>query len=409
MTHDQLTQMIKAELDEVIEIRHDLHAHPQIGYEETYASGRVQHHLKRLDVPHQAGLAKTGVVGWIIPPNVDSHQAVALRADMDALPIQEETNLPWSSKHDGYMHACGHDGHTAILLGAASILWKLKDQLSRPVKLVFQPAEEGYAGGQKMVETGVLQKRVGGLEVASIFGLHGFPLIEIGQMTSRPQALMAAADKLEISVVGKGGHAAAPHLCVDPIVAAAAIISALQTLASRNVEPTDATVVTISSIHAGDTYNVLPDVVHMLGTIRSLSDATAKLVHRRIQEIAERTAAAHGCKADVDIAIGYPVTYNDPAATDYAMEVGRSVLGEDKVYELAAPVMGGEDFSFYGKHVPASFSFIGLRPKGWASYPGLHTSMFDFPDDALAIGIHLMCSWALGGGVDRGQNDGEQG
>ena len=395
ITDAELTERIEAELPGLIEIRHDLHAHPQIGFEETYASGRVQEHLEQLNVPFEAGLAKTGVAGWIVPRGTDPVAAIGLRADMDALPIREETGLPWASQNDGFMHACGHDGHTTILMGAAAVLSKLGKRLPRAVKLVFQPAEEGYGGGQKMVEAGVLDETVGGVRIASMFGLHGFPLVEVGQMITRPNVLLAAADKLSITVVGQGGHAAAPHLCVDPVVAASAIITALQTIASRTVNPTDAIVVTISSIQAGEAYNVVPDTVDMLGTIRTLTEATAERVYQRVREIAGQTAAAHGCDAEVEIEVGYPVTRNDVAATDYAVRVARSALGAEKVHEMPAPLMGGEDFAYYGEHVPASFSFIGVRPKGMDSYPGLHSSKYDFTDDAIAVGVRLMCRWVL--------------
>lgn len=395
VSDEQLTELIESELAGLIDIRHDLHAHPQLGYEETYASTKVREHLTRLNIPHEAGMAKTGVVGWLVPDGADTSQGVGLRADMDALPIQEQSDLPWKSQHDGLMHACGHDGHTTILMGAAAVLAKLRHQLPRPVKLVFQPAEEGLAGGQKMVEAGVLDESVGGVKVTSMFGLHGFPLADVGKMLTRPHAILAAADKLDIRVTGKGGHAAAPHLCIDPVVAASAIVTALQTVASRTVCPTDAVVVTIGSIRGGEAYNVVPDTVELLGTIRTLTELTAKLVYRRVREIAEQVAAAHGCEAKVDIEIGYPPTYNDPDATEHAINVARAAIGADNVVDLPAPMMGGEDFAYYAQKVPSSFHFIGVRPRGTESYPMLHTSKYDFTDDAIAVGVRLMCRWAL--------------
>lgn len=395
VSDEQLTKLIETELAGLIDIRHDLHAHPQLGYEETYASAKVQEHLAGLGIPHEAGLATTGVVGWLVPDGADTSSAVGLRADMDALPIQEQTDLPWKSRHDGLMHACGHDGHTTILMGAATVLAKLRHSLPRAVKLVFQPAEEGLAGGRKLVEAGVLDEAVGGVKVTSMFGLHGFPLADVGTMVTRPREILAAADKLEIRVTGRGGHAAAPHLCIDPVVAASAIVTALQTIASRTVTPTDAVVVTISSIHGGEAYNVVPDTIELLGTIRTLAEPTAKLVYRRVREIAEHVAAAHGCEAKVDISNGIPVTYNDPDATEHAINVARSAIGAGNVIDLPAPLMGGEDFAYYGQKVPASFHFIGVRPKGAENYPMLHTSKYDFTDDAIAVGVRLMCRWAL--------------
>lgn len=392
---------IDALLPHVTAIRHDLHAHPQLAFEETYANALVRRELTDIGIEHVGEIATTGVVGWIDPPDgspAASRPAVALRADMDALEITEETGLPYASTHPGLMHACGHDGHTAVLLGAARVLHAVRDRLPRPVKLLFQPAEEGEAGAVKMIEQGALTRAIGGHDVAAIFGLHGYPLAPVGQLHSRPGPIMAAADEVRITITGRGGHAAAPYQTIDPVIAAAHVLTALQTVVSRNTRPVDAAVVSITAVHAGKAFNVIPQTAEMLGTIRTLNDTTAELVRRRVVEVAEQTAAALGCTADVQTLIGYPVLNNDPVATDYATAVARRVLGEKNVVAMDAPLMGAEDFSYYANEVPAHFGFIGVRPHDRDSYPGLHHPLYDFSDAALPVGIQLMSRWALESG-----------
>jgi len=390
----QLDRLIAEQHDDLVGIRHDLHAHPQLGYQETHASAVVKRELDALRVPYEDGIAETGVVAWL-KRDGDERPAIALRADMDALPIREETGLPWASKHDGCMHACGHDGHTTMLLGAARVLSKLRDALPRPVKFIFQPAEEGGAGGQRMTEAGVLDQCIGGNAVAMIFGLHGMPQLHIGTACNRVGPMLAATDALDITIHGEGGHAAMPHKTADPIVAASAVVTALQSITSRDVDPAEPIVLTVGSIHGGNARNVIPDEVNITGTIRTLSTPTAELVHRRVHEVAEQTAAAHRCRASVTVTRGYPVMSNHPAAVAYANEVARAVLGEDLVMDLPFAIMGGEDFAFYGQKVPSCFTFIGVCPPDQDMYPGLHTPKFDFTDEAIPVGVRLHCAWAL--------------
>lgn len=383
-------------LPRLVEIRHDLHAHPQLCYEETYASTLVQRELTAAGIPFQAGIATTGVVAWLIPDGpAASRPAIALRGDMDALPIIEETGLPYASTHPGWMHACGHDGHTTIALGAALILNQIKDQLPQPVKIFFQPAEEGGAGGRVMVEQGVLTEKVGGCRVAHCYGLHGLPEMPLGTLVHRAGPMMAATCSFDITVRGSGGHAAMPQHTADPIVAASQLISGAQTLVSRFVEPTDPLVVSFTKVRAGDAYNVIPDTCTLSGTIRSINDLTAEQVYARLTDFAQQTAVAHRCTAEVDLERGYPVVVNDPATTAYVRQVAESILGSDHVFDMPAPVMGGEDFAYFCQAVPSCFSFIGLRPHGQEHYPGLHTARFDFNDHALKIGIRLMCGFAM--------------
>ncbi|TVQ53109.1 MAG: amidohydrolase [Phycisphaerales bacterium] len=390
-----LKSLIQQEMPELIAIRHDLHAHPELGYQENRTNGVIRRELEQMGVEYVGDLAGgTGVLGHL--PGQHDH-ATALRADIDALPIVEQTGAVYASQHEGVMHACGHDGHTTILVGAARVLSKIaRDaRLPRPVSFIFQPAEEGGAGGKRMVEEGCLNGSRLGPSVESIFGLHGWPHLPLGQVSTRPGPMLAAADMFELRIRGTGCHAAYPHVGHDPIVAGAAVVSAAQQIASRNVGPLDSVVVSITQFHAGTTHNIIPEEVLLTGTVRTLSPETQQLAQERLHEIATNIAAAHGCEAHLDYHVGYPVTRNDPKAVQTFEEIARPVMGADNVVPMEHPVMGGEDFSFYGQAVPACFFALGLIPDGQTSMPDLHQPTFDFNDDALAIGIELFCRLAM--------------
>ena len=379
------------------EIRRDLHKHPELGYAETRTSGIVADELAKLGIQVKTGLARgTGVLGYLpaTTANPASAKTVGLRADMDALPILEETNLPYTSTTSGIMHACGHDGHTATLLGAAAVLANTEHR-PHNVLFVFQPAEEGGAGGKAMCEDGALDGSAIGTPVDIMHGLHGWPEIETGVVAVRNGAMLASTDEFRLTIHGKGGHAAYPHLCVDPIVISAKIIDALQAVASRLVAPTESVVVTVSFIHAGKAVNVIPDSVQMGGTLRSLTDDVRQRASERIRGIVTGVALAMGGSAEIDWHVGYPVTFNDERATDRVRTVVRESFGESMLVERSTPTMGGEDFSYYSQLVPASFSFVGLRPPERTSAPGLHTPTFDFNDDALPKTIELMTALAV--------------
>ncbi len=398
MDATRLRALIKAELPALTDLRHDLHRNPELGYQEKRTSGVVQRELKPLGIEFKAGLAGTGVVAQL--PATDAKNrgkpAVALRADMDALPIAENSGKPYRSQSPGLMHACGHDGHTTILLGAARVLSKI--ERPHPITLVFQPAEEVGAGASKMCDDGALKGGTGGgvgTPVGKIFGLHGWPYMEIGTVGSRPGPLLAAADEFEIEVGGAGGHAALPHLCRDPIVAASHVVTALQTIASRIVNPLEPVVCTVGTFNAGTATNIIPDAAKLTGTIRSLKPAVRDLAKKHLFSISEEAAKAFGCTAHVTWHDGYPVTSNDAAEAERFFAIAREAVGESRVQVLENPIMGAEDFSFYGRHVPSCFYFLGLKPRGVASYPVLHSAEFDFNDEALPIGIELMCRLAV--------------
>jgi amidohydrolase len=292
------------------------------------------------------------------------------------------------------MHACGHDGHVAILIGAARVLGRLRQKLPRPVKLIFQPAEEGLGGAKRMLDAGVLEEKIGGLKVAVIFGLHGWPTLPVGTVGTRVGPLLAGADRFEIAIHGKGGHGAMPNRAVDPIVAAAQVVTALQTVVSRNVDPTAQAVVTVGEFHAGTAINIIPQSAALAGTIRTLDDAVAEHIHRRLSAVAQHVSAGLGCSADVRIAREFPVTVNDPAATALLRRVARDVLGEQAVREQSV-TMGSEDFSFLSAVVPGCYFFLGLRRTGQGEYPAVHSPQFDFNDEAILPGVRMMVALAL--------------
>lgn len=392
-----LRQLVRDLVPAAVEIRHDLHAHPELGYKEIRTSEVVQGHLKKCGVEFKAGLAGgTGVLGWLpATSNPESARTVALRADMDALPILENTGVEYQSTCPGVMHACGHDGHTTILMTTAQAL-SLQKERPNNVLLIFQPAEEGGAGGDRLCKEGVLRGEVIGKPADVIFGLHGFPSIEVGKVSTRVGPLLASATEFNIVIRGKGAHAAQPHRGIDPIVIGARVITGLQTVASRTVDPLDAVVVTVGQILAGVAHNVIPDTARLRGTLRALNEETNELAKGQVERIAMGVASAFGASAVVEWVGAYPVTINEPGATDEFRRIAAKTIGGEMVLEEKHPTMGGEDFSFYGRQVPASFFFLGIRPDGASSYPNLHSPEFDFNDDALPIGIELMCELALG-------------
>lgn len=398
---DRLETLINEELEGLVAIRRDLHAHPELGYEEHRTSGVIRRELEAAGVAHVGDLAGgTGVLGHL--PGA-GERAIGLRADIDALPIVEQTGLPYASTHEGRMHACGHDGHTTILLGAARVLARLsaEGELPRPVTFCFQPAEEGGAGGERMVADGCLDGTVIGPPVEAMFGLHGWPLMSLGEAGSRPGPLLAAADMFSATITGIGGHAAAPHLTRDPVVAAAATVQALQQIASRNVDPCDSVVISVTQIHGGTAHNIIPGSVSIGGTVRTVTEATRTVARDRLHAIIRAVSEAHGTQAEIIWRDGYPVTKNDPAAFATAMDALAGTLGQERVFELPHPTMGGEDFSYYGQRVPAAFVFLGLRPEGVAidNAPQLHQDTFDFNDAAIAHGIDWFCRLALRDGA----------
>lgn len=398
-TAANLPNRIDSILDDIISIRHDLHAHPEIKFKEKRTSSVVQSKLKDLGIPFVADIGGkepntgTGVVAHLPATTDQPGPTTGLRADMDALPITENTGASYASTSPGVMHACGHDGHTSILLGAAKVLASM-DERPNPVTFVFQPAEEGGAGAAKLIRDGALDGLVGS-PIQRMYGLHGWPGDPLGTVSTKPGAMLAAADMFTITVTGTQAHAAYPHLGADPIVASAQIISAAQSIVSRTTRPTDSVVVSISTIHAGTAHNIIPSGAIMQGTVRTLSDESRELTNRRFTEIVESTAIAMGCTAKVDWVPGYPVTMNAPEEADRVLEIARNVSKCTQTQVITEPTLGGEDFSFYAQKVPSCFFFLGLAQDDQTPYPGLHTPSFDFNDQSIPLGVEMMCRLAL--------------
>lgn len=392
---ERLRALIAEELPRAVAFRRDLHMHPEVGYEERRTASRIRESLDEAGIAHADGLAGgTGTLAHL--PGGATH-AVALRADIDALPIEEMGEPAWKSTVPGTMHACGHDGHTATLVATARVLAKLAKAapLPRPITFVFQPAEEGGAGGRRMCEDGCLDGTVIGPRVERIYGLHGWPSLPLGTVATKPGPLFACSDRFEIAIGGEGSHAAFPHHSRDPVLAAAQVILALQSVVARNLDPLDSAVVSATVVRAGTVMNVIPPTATIQGTARALVPAVRDLVERRIGEIARAAAAVHGCTADARYVRGYPVTSNDANETERFGRIARRTLGEERVRTFERPVMGGEDFSFYAERVPGCFFALGLLPTGAASMPSLHHPAFDFNDDAIATGVEMFCRLAI--------------
>jgi amidohydrolase len=363
--------------DEISAWRRHLHTVPELLYDVHRTAGFVAEKLAEFGCDEVVtGIGRTGVVG-IIQGSLGKGATVGLRADMDALPIEEKTGKPYASTVPGRMHACGHDGHTAMLLGAARYLAETRNFAGR-VAVIFQPAEEGGAGARAMVEDGLIER----FDIARVYGMHNMPGLPLGQFAIRPGPIMAATAEFTIKVRGKGGHAAMPHTTIDPIVIASDMVLALQTIASRNANPVEAVVVSVTKFHAGDAYNVIPQTAEIGGTIRSLSGDVGALARRRVREICEGIAAAHGATADIAVAVNYPVTENDPDEALFAGAVAAEIAGDANVDGAVAPVMGGEDFSFMLQARPGAFIFLGNGDSA-----ALHNPAYDFDDEAIAWGV----------------------
>lgn len=402
-TTPPLSSLIQDQVDEITTIRRDMHAHPEILFTEERTSRVVQEELGKLGIVHKTHMGGRepntgfGVVAHI-PATVDNPgDCIGLRADMDALPIPEESDIEHKSTVAGKMHACGHDGHTSILIGVARVLMQLEHR-PNPVTLVFQPAEEGGGGGDKMCRDGALdgdEANGFGPPIARMYGLHGWPDFPLGTVATKKGPLLAATDTFDITIKGVQGHAAYPHLCVDPVVAASHIITMAQSIASRTTRPTDSVVVTFGSVHAGSAYNVIPETCTLKGTVRTLDMDTRATTKERFFEIVEQGAKAMGCDASIQWNDGYPVTKNDDAEAERIAQIADEAELATNFEWVPEPGMGGEDFSYYALRVPACFYLIGLSEPGRDPYPGLHTPGFDFNDKAIPIGMEMMCRLAL--------------
>ena len=377
---------IRAYHPELTGIRRDIHAHPELAFEESRTATLVAQELEKYGVEVHRGLAKTGVVG-VVRGRAEGARAVGLRADMDCLPINEANSFEHRSRQAGRMHACGHDGHTTMLLGAARYLAATRNFTGTAV-LIFQPAEEGGAGGEVMVREGLFER----FPMDEVYALHNWPGLPPGTIAVRAGPVMAATDEVTITVRGRGGHGAMPHLAVDPVVASAQIICALQTVASRNVNPVDAVVVSICSLQTSQVgaFNVIPESVRLIGTVRTFRPETRDLAERRLREIVTKVAEALGASAAVEYLRGYPATINSAREAQFAARVGQRVFGAGNVFTEFEPTMGGEDFSYMLQTRPGAYVFLGQG--GAAGGCMLHNPNFDFNDEVIPLGAGYLAA-----------------
>lgn len=374
-----LIKEILAFEDEMIAIRRDFHQHPELGFEEFRTSDRIAELLTSWGYEVHRGLGGTGVVGTLKVGN--GSKRLGLRADMDALPMQELTDLPWRSQVAGKMHACGHDGHCAMLLSAARYLAE-KRPFSGTLHVIFQPSEESYGGARRMMDEGLFRL----FPCDAVFGLHNFPLLPAGHFFTKPGPLMASSDSMTITLHGKGGHGATPENTLDPTVAGAAIVMALQTIVSRNVDPQDAVVVTVGSLQSGSTHNVIPDSAVLKLNLRTFNAGVREKAKARIEQLVQAQAASFGLTASIQPDFGYPVTINHEAETAFATQVARDTFGAERVAEYAEvkPLMGSEDFAFMLEEVPGNYIWLGTSTGG-EDY-AVHHPLYQFNDACLSTG-----------------------
>ncbi|MFO1192095.1 MAG: M20 aminoacylase family protein [Rhodoferax sp.] len=372
---------------ELTALRRDLHAHPELGFEEHYTSRRVAQALQLCGVDEvHTGIGRTGVVAVVRGRQTDSGRMLGLRADMDALPMAEHNDFAWKSTTSGLMHGCGHDGHTAMLVGAARYLAETR-HFNGTAVLIFQPGEEGYAGARAMIQDGLFER----FPVDAVYGMHNWPAMRPGTVGINPGPMMAAADRITITVTGRGGHGAHPYNTVDPVLVAGHIITAVQSIVSRNVRPVESAVISLCAMRAGElsAMSVIPDTVTLVGTVRTFSAAVQALVERRLTELCGAVATGFGATATVQYERSYPATINTPAEAHFAADVASRLLGAEHVVRDLEPSMGAEDFSFMLQVKPGAYLRIGQGDENGVGSCFLHNSRYDFNDEILPLGSAL--------------------
>ena len=363
---------------EIAEWRQDFHRNPELQYDVQRTAGRVAELLKGFGVDEVVtGIGRTGVVGVIKGRNGGAGRVIGLRADMDALPITERTGKAYASTISGKMHACGHDGHSAMLLGAAKYLAETRNFAGTAI-VIFQPAEEGGAGARAMLQDGLVDR----FKIEEFYGLHNLPGLPVGEFGIREGGIMAATDEFNITIEGRGGHAALPHNTIDPVVVAAQLILALQTIVSRNVDPMREAVLSVTMLEAGQAFNVIPRSVKLTGTIRTLDETVRKFMEERLRAVTNGIVSTFGATATINYRNGYPVTVNAPGPTEFAADIARSVSGAERVDADADGTMGGEDFAYMLQARPGAYIFLGNGPS-----TELHTDTYDFNDDIIPVGV----------------------
>jgi amidohydrolase len=389
MTSAEILSDARGVADDAVQLRRRIHRHPEIGLTLPRTQAAVLEALDGLGLETRTGQRTTSVVARLAGGKPGP--TLLLRADMDALPLREATGLPFASEVDGAMHACGHDAHVAMLVGAARVLARRRAELAGSVLFMFQPGEEGYHGARVMLDEGLLD---GGAPPTGAFALHVTHREAAGVITTRPGPMLASGDTIQITVRGKGGHASAPHDCLDPIPIACEIVQAFQTLVTRRVNVFDPAVITIGKIEAGTTRNVIPETAHLLGTVRTVSEVTRERMLEGVRRVADGIAGAHGAEATVELIRGYPVTSNDAGFAAFVLDTAREVLGAERVTAMHHPVMGSEDFSYVLQRVPGAMANLGTRPDAGDVYPN-HSNRMLVNETALASGIAVHVAVAL--------------
>jgi amidohydrolase len=383
LSHVRLS--IRSLQTQLVEWRRRLHQKPELGFQEKLTAEFISQKLQAWGIEHQAGIAQTGIVAIIKGNKLSNGKVLAIRADMDALPIQELNQVPYCSQHDGVMHACGHDGHTAIALGTAYYLQQHRDDFAGTVKIIFQPAEEGPGGAKPMIEAGVLKNP----DVDAIIGLHLWNNLPLGTVGVRAGALMAAVELFNCTIFGKGGHGAIPHQTVDSIVVAAQIVNALQTIVARNINPIDSAVVTVGALHAGTAHNIIADTANMKGTVRYFNPAFQGYFHQRIEQIIAGLCQSHGASYDLEYVSLYPPVINDASIAELVRSQAAEVVETPIGIVPECQTMGGEDMSFFLQEVPGCYFFLGsANPEKDLAYPH-HHPRFDFDETALPMGVEI--------------------
>ena len=384
MLQQSIKSLAKKYADEFVEVRHHLHAHPELSYQEFETSKFIQQKLDGFGIPYNV-MAQTGVIGLIKGKNPDK-KVIALRADIDALPIREENKIDYKSQNEGVMHACGHDVHSSVLLGAAKILNELKGEWEGTIKLIFQPGEERNPGGASiLIKEGALENP----KPQAIFGLHVHPQLETGYFSFREGKVMASADEIYITIKGPGGHAAAPHLTVDTILVASQLIVALQQIISRNRSPFNPSVLSICSFQGGHTTNVIPSEVKLMGTFRAMDEGWRFKAHDIIRKLSTELVHSMGAEIDLHIDVGYPSVYNNEQLNDVAKKIAEQYIGTQNVEETEIR-MGAEDFGYYSQEIPGCFFRLGTGNKSKGITSGVHTPLFNIDEDAIETGIGMM-------------------
>ncbi len=386
---ETVKQLAEEIFDEIVGIRRAIHRHPELGFDEHKTADLICSYLEKWGIPFKRNVAQTGVVGLI---EVDSKvKTLLLRADMDALPVQEETDCEFKSQIDGCMHACGHDSHVAIVLGVAAILMKLRDQLSCNVKLVFQPAEETDGGAKPMIAEGVMENP----HVDAAIAGHVTNDVPVGKVLIKYGEMMASPDDFNMTIHGKGGHGAYPHKCIDPISIGVQILNAWNALSARYTTPIEKHLISVNKFQAGTCYNVIPDDAYISGTVRAFNEEIRQQLAKRMQEIAEQIAGAFGAECEFDYNFRYPPMVNDQKMTQAMQKTAETILGKENVVEGTMPSMGGEDFSYFGEMVPATYVYYGSGNEAIGAVMPWHSANFIIDEDAIKTGVMVMSQFAL--------------